>query len=188
MIAVLRRLALVVLVVAGLVLAGGVAVATGSPRLSTAGPTSVTGTGGTSVFEVGDRVVRAVQYEDRQTLVYTFTLVNHGSFPVTVTGIETPHPDPYLFDYERLVDEDGDTRFTVGGGEERRVSLELLMTACETLSARAGSFATDVVVRTTDAVSLTEATVTLALPEEIRAGSPREARCANATASSRSPG
>lgn len=162
--------------------------ATGSPRLSAAGPTSVAGTGGTSVFQVGDRVVRAVQYEDRQTLVYTFTLVNHGSFPVTVTGIETPTPDPSLFDYQRLVDADGETEFTLGGGERREVSLELLMTACETLSARAGSFATEVVLRTTGALGMGADRVAVDLPEEIRAGSPREARCANATASSRSPG
>jgi hypothetical protein len=61
------------------------------------------------------------------------------------------------------------------------------MEACERLSARAGSFATEVNLRTTRAGFVDE-DVHLTLPEELHTGSPREAFCPESTASSRPPG
>jgi hypothetical protein len=61
------------------------------------------------------------------------------------------------------------------------------MHACETLSARAGSFATEVALRVVRAGVLADA-VRVTLPEEVHTGSPREASCPRATASSRPPG
>jgi hypothetical protein len=128
-----------------------------------------------------------VRYHDRETLTYTFELVNDGALPVRVTGL-AEGSDPRLFDYLRLVDENGDRQFTVPGGESTQVSLQLAMTGCETLSARAGSFVSEVVLATTSPMGIGSRDVTVLLPEEVRTGSPREAGCANATASSRPPG
>ena len=61
------------------------------------------------------------------------------------------------------------------------------MGGCETLSARAGSFVTEVALRTQQAGVL-EDEVSVTLPEEVHTGSPREAFCPESTASSRPPG
>jgi hypothetical protein len=61
------------------------------------------------------------------------------------------------------------------------------MSGCETLSARAGSFVTEVVVRTEQAGVFAD-DVVLTLPEELHTGSPREAFCPQSTAESRPPG
>ncbi len=162
--------------------------AASSPQLRATGPTSVTGTDGTSVFEIADRKIRQVFYRDRGTLVYTFTLANDGSLPVRVTGFEPPELDPRLFDYLEVTDSEGRTEFGIGGGETTKVQLHLRMTGCETLSARAGSSAVEVTLVTTGPLGLGGDEVTVALPEEVRTGSPREVGCANATATSRPPG
>ena len=167
---------------------GAAAVATSSPELRATGPTRVSGTTGTAVFELGDQTYRQIRYDDRGTLVYTFELVNDGSRAVRVAGSELPAPDPRLFDHVKVTDPDGRTQFTVEGGAGVEVSLHLRMTNCETLSARAGSSVTEVTLQTEGPLGLGGDEVTVTLPEEVRAGSPREAGCANATASSRSPG
>ena len=52
--------------------------------------------------------------------------------------------------------------------------MSLRVSGCESLSARAGSFLTEVVLRTEQAAIFTD-DVALRLPEELRTGSPREA-------------
>jgi hypothetical protein len=170
-------------------LAAGVAVAEAAvgPALTAYGPARVSGTEATAVFRVGDRTVRQVRYADRTTLVYGFVLGNDGRLPVRVTGLATQHPEPRLLRYTRLTDADGNDEFTVGAGERVRVRLSMFMHACETLSARAGSFATRVSVRTSRA-GMFHDVVTVELPEQVHTGSPREAFCPRATSTSRSPG
>ena len=167
--------------------ATGVAVATAAPQLDANGPTSVEGTTGTAVFTLGERTVRQVRYADGGTLSYTFTVANDGWLPLTVTGLLPPTPQPRLFELQRVVDGDGDETFTVSARGSTEVRLEMLMRGCETLSARAGSIV-DEVRLTLESAGLPRDTVTVDLPEEVRAGSPREAGCADATASSRPPG
>jgi hypothetical protein len=182
-----KRVVLGAVVVLLVACGAGVAVAQSRPSLSAHGPTAVTGTDATAVFRVGDRTVRQVRYQDRGTLVYSFVLANEGRLPVRVTGLGPLHPEPRLFRYSGLVDAHGNTDFTIPAGERRTVRLRMLMVSCETLSARAGSFATDVNVETSRAGVL-EDEVVLDLPEEVHTGSPREAFCPRATASSRPPG
>jgi hypothetical protein len=182
---------LLVLVVALLVVTGGagVAVANAPARLSTSGPTDATGTSATAVFEVGDRTIRQVRYRDRGVLAYRFVLHNDGTLPVTVTGAAPPEPAPTLFIYLGVRQGDSGTpRFTVPAGGAVPVLLRLRMESCEHLSARAGSFATEVVLRTSRAGGLVDEAVTVTLPEEVHTGSPREAFCPRSTASSRPPG
>jgi hypothetical protein len=177
--------ALAVAVVVG---GGAAAMASVTPDLSATGPTSVSGTTGTAVFELGDQTYRQVRYHDDGTLVYSFTLSNEGMLPVRIQGFEPPDPDPRLFDYLKVTDSGGDTDFDIGRGETAEVQLHLGMTQCETLSARAGSSVTEVTLVTSNALGIGSREVTVTLPEEVRAGSPREAGCADATANSRSPG
>lgn len=183
----MRRALGTVLAVGVLSAGAGVAVAAGDPALETHGPTQVTGTSATAVFRIGDRTIRQVRYEDRETLVYTFVLANEGRLPVRVTGLEPLARRPRLFEYVGIADAEGREDFTVPSGGRTTVRLSLLMHACETLSARAGSFATEVSLRTARA-GMVEDVVTLELPEEVHTGSPREAFCPRATATSRPPG
>jgi hypothetical protein len=180
---------LLALLVALLVVAGGagVAVANAPVRLSGAGPTSVTGTAATAVFELGGRTIRQVRYHDRSVLAYRFELRNDGSIPVTVGGLRRLDREPRLFKYLSLVDTEGRSRFDVPAGEAVTVTLNMRMQSCETLSARAGSFATEVALATTR-VGFVDETVTVSFPEEVHTGSPREAFCPGATATSRPPG
>ena len=171
-----------------LTVGAGVAVAAAPAQLSSDGETSVDGTTATAVFQIADRTIRQVRYADHGTLVYTFELVNDGSLPVTVEGLGDSVADPRLFDFVRLVNEAGDSEFTVSAGEAEQVHLTMAMTGCETLSARAGSIVDAISVTTSRPVGLGSRDVVVPLPEEIRTGSPREAGCANATASSRPPG
>ncbi len=60
------------------------------------------------------------------------------------------------------------------------------MSGCESLSARAGSFVTEVVLRTEQAGVFDDA-VTVPLPEEIHTGSPREAFCPESTRDAHGP-
>lgn len=183
----MRRLLTVALAV---VLAGagaGVAVAGTTPELTAHGPTQVRGTDATAVFRIGDRTVRQVRYADRKNLVYSFSLANDGPLPITVTGLAPAARSPRLFRYVGLTDAQGRKEFTIPSGARTRVALSMVMHGCETLSARAGSFATEVGLRTERAGMLGD-DVTVGLPEEVHTGSPREAFCPNATATSRPPG
>jgi hypothetical protein len=182
------RHALAALLAVVLLLGGaGVAMASGDPALVAHGPTSVSGTEATAVFRVGGRTVRQVRYADRERLVYSFVLDNAGRLPVTVNGFAPLARPPRLFEYTGVTDASGRERFTVPAGERTRVEVSMLMHSCETLSARAGSFATEVRLRTVR-VRLIEDVVTVAFPEEVHTGSPREASCPDATATSRPPG
>lgn len=169
------------------VAATGVAVATATPELEATGPTSVTGTTGTAVFSLGDRTIRQVRYADGGTLAYTFTVENDGWLPLTVTGLRAPAPQPRLFELQRVVGADGDATIALPARGSAEVTVEMLMRGCETLSARAGSIVDEVELEL-ESAGLARDTVTVDLPEEVRAGSPREAGCADATASSRPPG
>jgi hypothetical protein len=165
----------------------GAAVASAPVRLSATGPTDVDGTSATAVFRVADREIRQVRYRDKHDLVYSFTLRNRGSLPVTVTGLAPLDRAPRLFRYLRLEGPGTTTRFDVPAGGSVPARLVLRMEACESLSARAGSFATEMAVRTTRA-ALVDDVVTVTLPEEVHTGSPREAFCPESTAGSRPPG
>jgi hypothetical protein len=180
---------LLVLLAALAVVSGatGVAVAKAPVHLSAHGPTRVWGTDATAVFRIADRTIRQVRYRDRGILVYTFRLHNDASLPVTVTGTAPMAHEPRLFEYLGLTDRHGATRLTLGAGTSTVVQLRLRMHACETLSARAGSFATEVLLRTTRA-GMWHDVVRVQLPEEVHTGSPREAFCPNSTATSRPPG
>lgn len=175
--------------VAALVLAlgAGAAYSASSPALSAHGPGTVEGTAATAVFKIGDTTVRQIRYADRKTLDYSFVLANDGVLPITVSGLAPLAQSPTLFEYSDLTDADGNTEFTIGPRSRRTVTLSMLMTACERLSARAGSFASEVRLRTTSLGSI-GATVLVTLPEEIHTGSPREASCPRSTSSSRPAG
>lgn len=168
-------------VVAVVATGGGVSVASGTPALSADGPVSVTGTEASGVFTVADRTLRQIRYADRGTLRYTFTLSNDGRLPLTVTGLALDQTDPRLFDLVSL------SRGGLSPGESGEFTLTLDMNGCESLSSRAGSFVSEVVVRTRRA-GIFHDDVTIALPEEIHTGSPREAFCPESTATSRPQG
>lgn len=183
-----RRVTAALTAVVLLLLGTGAAVAATGPSLRGDGPAAVTGTPASGVFEIGGRTVRQIRYVDRGTLGYSFRLVNDGALPVTVEGLVVPAHEPRLFEHLRLVDAEGAERFTVPARGAVPVELQLLMTGCETLSARAGSFVTEATLAVSGPMGLGSGETTVQLPEEVRAGSPREAGCANATATSRPPG
>ncbi len=170
-----------------LLTAGGIAVARSGPSLRAEGPTSVSGTEATGVFRIADRTVRQVRYDDGGTLRYTFELTNDDRLPVTVHGLAPEQPPSRLFTYTGVTDDDGHSTVRIASGQSVRMTLSLLMGGCETLSARAGAFVTEVVLRTERAGMLTRDT-TVTLPEELHTGSPREAFCPSSTATSRPPG
>lgn len=180
---------LVALVAALVVVAtgAGVALASAPVRLEATGPTAVSGTEASAVFTIADRTIRQVRYHDEGVLAYSFELRNPGSVPVTVTGLRPLEREPRLFRYVDLADVTGAKRFTVPAGGSTPVALRMRMHRCESLSARAGSFASEVALATTR-VGLLDTTVLVTLPEEVHTGSPREAFCPEATASSRPPG
>jgi hypothetical protein len=184
---VLRRVLLLLGLVAVLVAGGGVAVARSTPQLATAGPTGVTGTEATAVYQVADRRIREVRYDDGGTLRYTFAVANAGRLPLTVRGLDPDQVKPRLFTFVSLTDGRGSETFRIGAGDEVTVTLALRMGGCETLSARAGSFVSEVGVVTRQA-GVFDDTTTLHLPEELHTGSPREAFCPESTATSRPPG
>jgi len=184
---VLRRVVLALALVVALVAAGGVAVARSTPTLRASGPTSVTGTEATGVFQIADRTIRQVRYDDRGMLRYTFGVTNANRLPLTILGLANDQPDPRLFTLERLSGPNGAGVVRLGAGETATLTLDLGMSGCETLSARAGSFVTQVIVRTEQA-GVFDDDVTLTLPEELHTGSPREAFCPESTATSRPPG
>jgi hypothetical protein len=184
---VLRRATLGLALVVALIAAGGVAVARSVPTLEASGPTSVTGTEATGVFQIADRTIRQVRYDDRGTLRYTFRVTNESRLPLSILGLAENQSQPRLFTLEGLSSAAGIREIRLGAGETSPVTLELGMSGCETLSARAGSFVTEVVVRTEQAGVFVD-DVVLTLPEELHTGSPREAFCPQSTAESRPPG
>ena len=169
--------ALLLLVLAG----GGVALARSTPALSASGPTSVSGTEASGVFAIADRTIRQVRYDDGGTLRYTFRLTNEDGLPVAVRGLASDQPP------SRLFEPTGFTAVHLDPGESADVTLALHMSGCETLSARAGAFVTEVVLRVERGGVLSD-DVAVTLPEELHTGSPREAFCPNSTATSRPPG
>lgn len=177
----LRRLLLLAALLALLIVGGGVAVARGTPELSTDGPTSVSGTEASAVFRVADRTIRQVRYDDDGTLRYTFRIDNDGRLPVRILGLADTQPETRLFTVTSI------TEGTVPWKGSEEFTLSLHMAGCETLSSRAGSFVTTVSVRT-ETAGVFEDTVDLELPEEVHTGSPREAFCPNSTATSRPAG
>ncbi len=185
-----RRAGLLAVLLLVLLAGGGVAVARSAPALRAGGPTSVSGTEATGVFAIADRTVRQVRYDDGGTLRYSFELTNDGRLPLTVTGLAAEQPPSRLFTYTGLTDASGGSTVRLSPGESTQVTLSLRMGGCETLSARAGAFVTEVAVRTEHVglPSVLDDTVTLTLPEELHTGSPREAFCPHSTATSRPPG
>jgi len=173
---VLRRSLLVCALLTMLVAGGGSALAGGDAELTASGPTSVSGTEASAVFTIADRTVRQVRYDDGGTLRYTFALTNEDVLPIAVAGLAAEQPPSRLFRPTAL------TPARIGPGESAKVTLDLAMSGCETLSARAGAFVTAVVAETD------RGDVTVTLPEELHTGSPREAFCPNSTATSRPPG
>lgn len=180
---------LLALLVATLVAVGGagIAVAKAPAGLTAHGPTGVSGTEATAVFEVADRTIRQVRYHDKETLVYEFLLQNDGPLAVRIEGMAPLERAPRLFRYLSLTDNAGNQVFSVSSGDSVPVRLSMRMEACESLSARAGSFATEVNL-STSRVGLPDEIVSVRLPEEIHTGSPREAFCPESTAQSRPPG
>lgn len=172
----LRRAALVAALLLPALAGGGAALARTEPRLTASAPTSVTGTEASASFTIAERTVRQVRYADGGTLRYTFSLTNDGALPVSVDGLAGEQPPSRLFRATTLTPTD------LGPGASSPVTLSLVMGGCETLSARAGAFVTEVVLMTDHG----ETSVTL--PEELHTGSPREAFCPNSTATSRPPG
>ena len=182
----MRRSVLASVAVVGVLAGSGSALAATPPNLTAEGPTEVSGTEASAVFTVGDRTVRQVRYADGGTLVYTFRLHNDGRLPLTVTGLAEDQPPTRLFRFRSLGGPDGGD-VTIEAGGSARVSLALVMEGCESLSARAGSFVTEVAVRA-ERMGMIADDVTVTLPEEVHTGSPREAFCPNSTATSRPPG
>lgn len=183
----LRRTLVALALVLALVGAGGVAAARSTPSLSTSGQGSVAGTVDVGAFTVGDRTVRQIRYADQQVLRYTFEVTNDGRLPLTILGLADDQPPARLFTYRDLTGADGEAAVRLGAGDSAKLTLSLHMSGCESLSARAGSFVTEVVV-TTESAGLFSDDVTVVLPEEVHTGSPREAFCPESTATSRPPG
>lgn len=181
-----RRTGVLLAVVSLLLLAGGgAATARSTPTLAATGPTSVTGTDATSIFTIADRTVRQVRYADGGTLRYTFAVANRGRLPVTIDGLAEHQRTTRLFTYVGLNGSDG-APVRLGPGERVPLTLALRMGGCASLSARAGAFVTEVVVRVEQAGTADD--VVVRLPEELHTGSPREAFCPRSTATSRPPG
>ncbi len=143
-----RHLLVLLTALAVVTLGAGVAVAGAPPRLAATGPTDVDGVSATAVFEVADRTIRQVRYRDGHDLVYSFQLRNDGRLPVAVEGLAPLERAPRLFRYLRLEGPGSATEFDVPSGAVVPVRLVMRMESCETLSARAGSFATEMAVRT----------------------------------------
>ncbi len=160
---------------------GGAVPLAGSHPLRTTGHAHVSGSTASAAFTIGHATVRQVRYVDRAQLRYTFTLVNTGMVPLRVAGLATDDARATLLRLQRL------DPVTLGPYERRRVTLRVLMTDCERLSARAGSIVTRLRVRVR-VLGLVPRTVTVPLAEQLRVSSAREASCPRATSTSRPPG
>jgi hypothetical protein len=183
-----RTRLLLVAVVALLAVAGGAtAVARMGPSLSASGPGRVTGTEASAIFQLGGQTYHQVRYADRKLLTYAFTLHNDGRFSTTVTGLEPVEHEATLLRLRSLTDPDGEERFEIGSGDEVEVVLNIWMTDCERLSARAASQIEEIGVRTEGFGGIDDV-VRVELPEQLRTGSAREMFCPRANASTRPPG
>lgn len=183
----LRKLLVLVALLLLALVAGGVTLARSVPTLSAGGPTSVSGTEESIAFQIAERTVRQVRYDDGGTLRYTFRVTNEGRLPLTIRGLADDQPNTRLFTYTGLTGQDGSDSVRLGSGETAALTLALKMGGCESLSARAGAFVTEVVARTEQAGIFAD-DIVITLPEEVHTGSPREAFCPNSTATSRPPG
>ena len=99
----LRRAVLALALVVALVAAGGRGRRAQHARAPASGPTSVTGTEATGVFQIADRTIRQVRYDDRGTLRYTFRLTNDGRLPLTVLGLAARPAGPAALHARRTV-------------------------------------------------------------------------------------
>lgn len=163
--------------------AGGATAATagGKDGLAVGGPVSVQGTEASGVFEIDGRTIRQVRYADGGTLRYSFVLRNQADDDVRVTADPADQLDTRLLHFEGLTADGGDEVVVPGDGE-LRVVVSLAMSGCESLSSRSGSFFDRLSVLAGDQ------RLKLVLPEELHTGSPREAFCPGATATSRPQG
>jgi hypothetical protein len=156
-----------------------------APVLGADGPVSVTGTEASGSFTMGSATVRQVRYDDRGTLGYGFRLTNEGPGTARVTGVRPVGPTATLLRV-RSLHAPGGGEVELEPGSTRAVVLDVLMTDCERLSARAASLVTAVGVEVTR-WGRTHV-VRVELPEQLRTGSAREMSCPRATADSRPPG
>lgn len=179
------RLALAIAAAAVLVLGARAWALAPAPTLRADGPVTVTGTDASGSFTMGSTTVRQVRYDDRGTLHYGFRLAHEGSGTARVVGVRAVGPEATLLRVRSLHAPDGsDLRLTPGTSSD--VVLDVLMTDCERLSARASSLVTavDVELSTWGRRHV----VRVQLPEQLRTGSAREMFCPRATADSRPPG
>lgn len=177
-----RRVAL--LVAGVLVVTVGGAVLLAGPRpLRASGPGEVAGATASAAFTLEDATVRQVRYADRAQLRYSFTLVNTGVVPLWVDGLATGAAQPTLLRLRGVEPRS----LRLGPHGEARLTVRMLMTGCERVSARAGSLLGTVRLRVR-VLGLVPRTVEVALPEQLRVGSAREAECPRASSRSRPPG
>lgn len=179
------RLTLAVALAAALALGATAWALVPPPTLAAAGPVTVGGTEASGAFTMGSTTVRQVRYDDRGTLEYSFRLTNDGLGTARVTGVRAVGPEATLLRVRSLHAPDGGV-LELEPGAGREVVLDVLMTDCERLSARASSLVTAVDVELTrwgrTHVQRVE------LPEQLRTGSAREMFCPRATADTRPPG
>jgi hypothetical protein len=179
------RLALAVGVALVLALGATAWALTPAPVLRAEGPVSVSGTEASGSFTMGSATVRQVRYDDRGTLGYGFRLTNEGPGTARVRGVRTVGPTATLLRV-RALHAPGGGQVELPAGDTRVVVLDVLMTDCERLSARAASLVTAVDLELTR-WGRTHV-VRVELPEQLRTGSAREMFCPRATADSRPPG
>jgi hypothetical protein len=179
------RLVLAVAVAVALALGATAWALVPPPTLEAAGPVTVGGTEASGAFTMGTTTVRQVRYDDRGTLHYSFSLTSDGPGTARVTGVRAVGPEATLLRVRSLHAPDGGG-LELEPGVARKVVLDVLMTDCERLSARASSLVTavDVELSTWGRTHV----VRVRLPEQLRTGSAREMFCPRATADTRSPG
>ncbi|MGH3646101.1 MAG: hypothetical protein ACRDTM_02840 [Micromonosporaceae bacterium] len=177
-----RRRVVAVLVVCAVGLGGAVLLA-GSQPVRAVGDAEVSGTAAAARFQIGGMTVRQVRYADRRQLAYSFSVANTGAVPLWLTAAPPGSAAPTLLRLDSV--EFDPPRLDPYG--RSRVTLRVLMTNCEYLSARAGSVLAAVRL-TVRVLGLVPRTVSVTLPEQLRIGSPREVSCPRATSRSRPPG
>ena len=181
----LVRIALALTTAVALVLGATAWALAPAPVLRAGGPVSVTGTEASGSFTMGSTTVRQVRYDDRGTLGYGFRLTNDGPGTATVVGVRPVGPTATLLRVRGLHGPGGG-EVELAPGSTRTVVLDVLMTDCERLSARAASLVTAVDVELSRWGRAH--VVRVELPEQLRTGSAREMFCPRATADSRPPG
>lgn len=159
---------------------GGSVLLAGSRPLRAAGPGEVSGEVASAAFTIGRATVRQVRYRDRTEFRYTFRVRNTGPVPL---WLDRPAPGGHTLLRVRGVS----PAAAVGPYGTRRLTVRLLMTDCERLSARAASVLSTLRLRVR-ILGLVPRTVTVDLPERLRVGSAREVSCPRATSTSRPPG